>query len=103
LLGLAVLPVVVNGSHCVKNELRWKRTRSSGHRAASAASAGTGANTIQLAHDGRPACAMNGAIHSAPSAQTGVRRIDNSVDADFGDIPDHQAELLSVREIDLHF
>ena len=45
---------------------------------------------------------MNGAIHAAPSAQTCIRRIDNGIHTDLGDIAHYQAELLPVRKIDLH-
>ena len=45
---------------------------------------------------------MNRPIHSAPATQPRVRRVDNGVHRDLGDVADHQAEHLSIRQIDLH-
>src|SRR6202042_2549988 len=84
------------------NVLRRKCAGSGDHCAASWATAGACANFVQLAHDGRAARAMNRSIHSASAPQARVGGVDDRVHRDLGDVADEQAELLSVREIDLH-
>ena len=102
MLGLAVQSIAIDRPDGMKNVLRRKRSGFRDYRAAGGATAGTRANFVQFAHDGRPACAMNSTIHSASAAQPRVRCVDDGVHRDFGDVADHQAELLPVREVDLH-
>jgi len=102
LLGFAVPPIAVHGSHSVKNVLRGERPSAGCNSASGATSARTRSNAIQLAHNGRAARAMNGAIHPASAMQTGIRRINDGIHAHLGDVAHHQPELLPVRKIDLH-
>jgi len=102
MLGLAVRSIVIDGPNGVENVLRRKRAGSGSHRSAGWATARTPANCIQFAHDGWPSGAMNRPIYSASAAQPCVRGVDDRIHADLGDVADHQAELLSFREIDLH-
>ena len=100
--GFAVHSIAIDGPNGVKHMPRWKRPGAGYNRAASGTSPRTDANSIQLAHDGRSARAMDSAIHAASASETRIRRIDDGIDANLRDIADHQAELLPMREIDLH-
>ena len=98
----AVPSIVVNRSDRMNHVLRWKRAGRGYNRAAGGTTAGASADFVQLAHDGRPTRAMDGAIYSTAPAQPRIGCIDNGVDADFGDVADDQTEFLPVWEINLH-
>jgi hypothetical protein len=57
---------------------------------------------VEFAPDRGSAGAMNCAIHSTASAQSGIRCIHDGVHPDLSDITDYQTEFLPVREINLH-
>ena len=102
LAGFAVLPAAIDRTNGVENVMGRKGARTSHDGAAGGTSAGPFANLIELAHDGGAAGAVDRAIDAPTSAESGIGGVSDRIDADFGDIADQKAELLSVRKFDLH-
>ena len=97
-----VLPVLINRPNGVNHILGRERTGRGNDGAARWTIARGTADLIEFAHDRGSTGTMYGAIHSATSAQSGIRCIDDGVDSDLGDVADDQPEFLPVRKINLH-
>src|SRR5215472_1475689 len=97
-----MLPVAVHGSHRVEDEFRGQISGRRGYRAARGTATDLRADSIQLAHDGRPARAMNGAVHAAASGQRGVGCVHNRVRRHTRDIAGDQPQNLAVRCLPFH-
>src|SRR6185437_14065261 len=83
---LTMAAIAVDGPHGVENETRRQVAGRGGDGASGGAAAGASANLVELAHQGRSAGAVNGAIHAAAAGQRRIGGVHNGIRGNSRDV-----------------
>jgi regulator of RNase E activity RraA len=94
--------ITIHGADSMEHELCGQQAGASRHCASSWAAAVPRADGIQLMHDRRAACAVNGAIHATAARKRGIGRIHDGISGNTRDVADHQLQDFAVWKFSFH-